>query len=152
MTDKHESGSNIDVGNEQQAFVALEADITKHYSRLEIESIWLFLATLGCWSVTIPLLQVVAYIITFIIFGNKIGVRWKNEGSFPMRLSTIQGRLDKAFEDSNRREALIQDCYDLRERISITKSPSQTRIFIAISTFYVVSFCCCFGKYFNFIK
>lgn len=42
--------------------------IDEFRSQANSQEIWLFIATLGCWSVNIPLIQVIAVILLFCIF------------------------------------------------------------------------------------
>ncbi len=46
----------------------LRIQITSRYSTLNLEAIWLFVATLGCWSVNQPIVQIIALILVLVIF------------------------------------------------------------------------------------
>ncbi len=46
----------------------LRIQITSRYSTLNLEAIWLFVATLGCWSVNQPIVQIIALILVLVFF------------------------------------------------------------------------------------
>ncbi len=46
----------------------LRIQITSRYSTLNLEAIWLFVATLGCWSVNQPIVQIIALILVLVVF------------------------------------------------------------------------------------
>ncbi len=49
----------------------LRIQITSRYSTLNLEAIWLFVATLGCWSVNQPIVQIIALILVLVFFRTK---------------------------------------------------------------------------------
>ncbi|HDU6200693.1 TPA: hypothetical protein RFX54_003351, partial [Klebsiella quasipneumoniae subsp. similipneumoniae] len=44
------------------------AHIDRFRERANIHGIWLFIATLGCWGVTEPSIQLLAFVMLFFIF------------------------------------------------------------------------------------
>jgi hypothetical protein len=132
-----------DISHLKNALVLLEADISNHYSRLELESVWLFLATLGCWSVSIRWVQLIAYIFTFILFTTRIKVGLKDKRSFPKRLKVIQSNVSRLNNEEDSTKALCWDCQDLSKRISIMRSPVNVPTYISVYLFFVVSLCFC---------
>ncbi len=135
------------IDQENQALKVLESNVIEHHSRIEDESFWLFLATLGCWSVTVHFVQIAAYIITFALFGVRIGIRWKNESSFPERLKIIQMQVNNISDEGDGKDALRWRCSELGKRISFIRTPWHIPIFICIYLFFIASFLCCIGKF-----
>jgi hypothetical protein len=49
----------------------LKDEVIKHHSRLGTESTWLFVASIGCWSITVQWVQILAMgIIFYFLFRN----------------------------------------------------------------------------------
>ncbi|WP_284306497.1 hypothetical protein [Hydrogenophaga electricum] len=57
------------------------------------EGVWLFLSTLGCWSVTSPILQLAAFAVALIIFSKRLKNRIKEKKSFPKSEEIIRQRI-----------------------------------------------------------
>ncbi|TPA32212.1 hypothetical protein [Vibrio parahaemolyticus] len=50
----------------------LRGQITTRYNTLNLEAIWLFVATLGCWSVDQSIIQMTALILVLVFFSSKV--------------------------------------------------------------------------------
>lgn len=48
----------------EEELQALRNHIKTYRETLNDEGVWLFLVALGCWSVSLPLLQLLAYLLT----------------------------------------------------------------------------------------
>lgn len=60
-----------------------ENHIDTYWSSLNTEGVWLFLATLGCWSVNHAESQLFAIVIAVILFSYRIIVKISDKRSFP---------------------------------------------------------------------
>ena len=122
----------------ERTYRELEIDVKQHHLRLETKSVWLFLATLGCWSVGNNYIQLMAYVITLVLFGKTISSGWKTKDSFPERLKQIQKRAHAIPGDE--KKILLWDCHNLGKKISLIRSPINTPTYLSIGLFYLVSF------------
>ncbi|ELL9332458.1 hypothetical protein RX455_004262 [Vibrio fluvialis] len=80
--------------------------LIEYDKNLNTQGIWLFLATLGCWSVPEGGLRIVAFLITFLIFLNNLFVVWeieKQHVTFKAGFSNIERKIG-ALENSIDRE------------------------------------------------
>lgn len=73
---------------------ALEQHIAEYRKQLNDEGVWLFLATLGCWSVTIRPVQFFALTLTALLFGFRLKLSLKEPRSFKALIQTIKARID----------------------------------------------------------
>ena len=74
---------------------ALRKHIEKYYDALRDEGVWIFLATLGYWSVNQKYLAFVAYVFIFSLFAMRFMRRVDTRKSFSKRLKDIKERIDK---------------------------------------------------------
>jgi len=73
---------------------ALEQHITNYRKGLNDEGIWLFLTTLGCWSVTNQVLQFFAFVLTAMLFGFRLKKSTQEPRTFKTLIQTIEARID----------------------------------------------------------
>lgn len=60
-----------------------EKHIGAYHHSLGMEGIWLFLATLGCWSVNEHMIQILALLISIGLFGFRVDMKREDSRSFP---------------------------------------------------------------------
>ncbi|MEL6493457.1 MAG: hypothetical protein AAFQ95_26245 [Cyanobacteria bacterium J06621_3] len=114
-------------------------DVNQHHFRLETKSVWLFLATLGCWSIGNSYMQLMAYFITLALFGKMISSSWKTKDSLPKRLNYIQKQAYEIPGESNYKKALLWDCHLLGKKNSLLRSPINVPTYVSIGFFYIAS-------------
>jgi hypothetical protein len=78
-----------------ESLKAFRSYIQDYRQTLNDEGIWLFLSTVGCWGVPNPIFQISAYILTMLIFGERLRVRHTENRSF----SAIADELEKRITD-----------------------------------------------------
>ena len=79
--------------------------LIEYDENLNIQGIWLFLATLGCWSVPEGWLRVTAFSITFLIFFNNLFMVWKEEKehvTFKTGFAKVERKVDELESASDR--------------------------------------------------
>lgn len=106
---------------------ALEEFIVHHAAVLNDEGVWLFLATLGCWSVTQVLLQFFAFILTIYLFSKRTYQRYREDRSFNELFKIVELKIFENISDEDKRKARL---YDL-EKIKKEKLPIPYRTKIA---------------------
>ena len=58
-------------------------NIDEYRNALQSEAVWLFVATLGCWSVSgSPKIQVLAFALTVVFFATKVASKLTNKKTF----------------------------------------------------------------------
>ncbi|EGQ7944433.1 hypothetical protein EEJ34_18770 [Vibrio cholerae] len=81
--------------------------LIEYDKNLNIQGIWLFLATLGCWSVPEGGLRITAFLITLLIFFNNLFLVWETEKkhvTFKAGFSNVERKISE-LENSTDRES-----------------------------------------------
>ena len=60
----------------------LRSQISTRYNTLNLEAIWLFVATLGCWGVDNNIIQMLALILVLVFFSSKVSKDKKSDTTF----------------------------------------------------------------------
>ncbi|WP_254868989.1 hypothetical protein [Vibrio hepatarius] len=60
----------------------LKSQISSRYNILNLEAIWLFVATLGCWSVDQKYVQMLAILLVLVFFSAKVAKDQKYDTTF----------------------------------------------------------------------
>lgn len=119
----------------------LEEFVDNYRNLLNSESIWLFLATLGCWSVSQHNIQIFAFLITLYLFFERLSVFRDNSRSFKEYVQIIESRVNQLeLNDKTRSEWF---CYIENYKncnISFSNNLKQTKIFLLGLSFYLFSF------------
>lgn len=72
MSDTQRRNRPIGLGRSvEEELAALNTSIDKHLNALNVEGVWLFLASLSCWSVPEGLPRLLALIASLILFGQQ---------------------------------------------------------------------------------
>ena len=116
-------------------------DIDDWHEKANIEGIWIFLATLGCWGVTNNILLFVALIIVFFIFIYLLSKGTEFKGSFDMQFRKLEKKYLKY--DSEKHTDFAVRLREIRkEKHSILKGMLRVGIgtmgifFWAVTTIY----------------
>ncbi|HBS5668634.1 TPA: hypothetical protein MAK55_003198 [Klebsiella pneumoniae] len=104
------------------------------------QEIWLFISTLGCWSVNIPLIQIIAAFLLFCIFIFNSKQEMTDKRSFHKIEKDIENDIDSNLTGDTKKARL----YDLglveEYRKSIIPVLKTSPIFIVCYIFYSISF------------
>lgn len=126
--------------------------IDEFRSQVNSQGIWLFISTLGCWSINIPLIQLIAAILLFciFIFNSKQDITEKR--AFHKIEEDIAKDIDSNLTGDSRKARL----YDLglveEYRKSIKPVLKTSPIFIVCYIFYSISFLAFFSNLFPRMK
>ncbi|EDC3688145.1 hypothetical protein GAG18_16015 [Salmonella enterica] len=116
------------------------------------QGIWLFISTLGCWSINIPLIQVIAAILLFCIFIFNSKQDMTDKRAFHKIEKDIEKDIDSNLTGDTRKARL----YDLglveEYRKSIIPVLKTSPIFIVCYIFYSISFLVFFSNLFPRMK
>ncbi|VUS31213.1 hypothetical protein [Klebsiella spallanzanii] len=126
--------------------------IDEFRSQANSQGIWLFISTLRCWSVNIPLIQVIAAILLFCIFIFNSKQEMTDKRAFHKIEKDIEKDIDSNLTGDFRKARL----YDLglveEYRKSIIPVLKTSPIFIVCYIFYSISFLVFFSHLFPRMK
>jgi hypothetical protein len=142
--------SETAIGNHDsidEELFALRQDINEYRSSLNTEAIWLFLATLGCWSVTNTFLQVVAFVLAFVLFVERVTKRRSETRSFSELFQTVKNRISTEGDSEKVRLNNHLAALGLKELSTINNLKNIWTYFLC-GLFYLVS---CLYVWINFL-
>jgi hypothetical protein len=125
----------------EEEISTFQRDLLKYRKVLNDESVWLFLATLGCWSVTNGILQFVALIVTLIIFFKRRANLSKDIRTFSEWIKMIKERIAQTSlpEDTKKARLLNLEAFQ-RKEISHLTFIKRNWMFLVCWTFYFLTF------------
>ncbi|EGR1312119.1 hypothetical protein G6329_18030 [Vibrio cholerae] len=104
----------------------LRIQITSRYSTLNLEAIWLFVATLGCWSVNQPIVQIIALILVLVFFSYKVSEDKTYSSTFVKVLKDIRKDIDNSILEGDVKKARLHEVDEIDKNllsfVSISKS------------------------------
>jgi hypothetical protein len=138
------SDTNNIIGNQttiEAEMSALQQHIMDYRATLNQEGVWLFLATLGCWSVSNALLQHLSFILALVIFGDRMTKRLKDTRSFSKLIKTIEERIAHSLPEGDSRKARLYDLNMFQKgELSALNSFRNTYVFLLCWLFWGASF------------
>jgi hypothetical protein len=133
---------------------ALQRDIREYRKNLNTEAIWLFLATLGCWSVTDKWFQIFALMLTIFLFGSRMKNRLietkLDTMPFSERVKTLKARIEQMSSTEDRRKEHLSSNLEKLQTNELSKPASVERggVFLSCWLFYCFSLIYLFCKVF----
>lgn len=119
----------------------LRGQITTRYQTLNLEALWLFVATLSCWSVDIPYLRMVAIILVLIFLVFKIVGNKKSDQTFTQIYDDIKNEVNKSDLEEDIKKARLHDLTEIKVNLlSIKSIYKSTPIFLLGYGFWSISF------------
>jgi hypothetical protein len=139
--------SEVAIGNHESIedeLSALQKHIAEYSLAFNDEGIWLFLATLGCCSVPNDILQLGAFALTAILFGERLANKQKRETQPTAELvKAVEHRIATEILESDSQKARLYDLANFRAKeLSMVKSLKSMKVFIICWLFYWASFAC----------
>lgn len=125
----------------EEELTALQVHINDYRALLNGEGVWLFLATLGCWSVSNTILQLIAYVVAFLVFADHMNKKSKESKSFSKLVEIIKNKIENSIEDGDQKKARLYDLITIKStEMSALKSFSNTKVFLVCWAFFGASF------------
>ena len=113
-----------------------ESNIDSYRTSLNSEGVWLFLATLGCWSVNHGGLKIFAIGITFLLFTHRIFTKMHDKRTFPSISKELERTIRSEIEEEDTQKARLHDLTQIRTiKLSIFNHLKSTAIFIICYAF-----------------
>jgi hypothetical protein len=119
---------------------SLEEDILAWHNILNREGIWLFLATLGCWSVPEGWLRFSAFIIIVFFFVWRANSYRNDMRSFPHRFDELKQKITNEIEGETKRNELFDELQTLRKRNESLKGMKDAGPYVVSIVYWIVSF------------
>ncbi len=114
---------------------SFELHINSYRDSLNSEGVWLFLATLGCWSVNGFWYQIAALMITFFLFSHRIYARLEDKRLFPTIIKELAADINE-LPDGDTKKARIYDLDQIRNvKLGVLNHFKATGIFIVCYSF-----------------
>lgn len=118
----------------------LQQNINEYRKALNGEGVWLFLATLGCWSVTNLPLQFVSFLLALIVFGDRMAKRYKESRSFSKMVRELENRISQSLPEGDSQKARLYDLAIIKqEEMSTLNSLKNTKVFLLCWFFWGAS-------------
>jgi hypothetical protein len=118
----------------------IEIDIMAWRNTLDHEGIWLFLTTLGCWSVPEGWLRYVAFTIAMVLFFWRISGARNDRRPFDKRISELETQVKGSLGDSDQGKALLYDLIQLRKtHLSLASFRRSGLVYFMCSVFWILS-------------
>lgn len=118
----------------------LETQIMARYNSLNVEAIWLFVATLGCWGVDNTYMKFFALIIVLLFFYSKVSKDKKYETTFFKVLDRIRIDVEASELNGDSKKARLHEIDDVKKNLLGVKSIyKSTPMFLAGYGFWSIS-------------
>jgi hypothetical protein len=117
-----------------------EAHIETYRASLNTEGVWLFLTTLGCWSVTYPKLQLLALLITAFLFGHRIYSKLSDKRSFSKIVKDLEATIFTELDPGDSQKARLYELEKIKStKLTMFSHLKATPIFFVCYTFLSLS-------------
>jgi biopolymer transport protein ExbB/TolQ len=91
----------------KQEIDSLHTDIKAWHATLNTQGVWLFLATLGCWSVPTSVVRVFALFLVAALFLWLALQTRSDRRSFPKRIAELRAKVETEIEEGDSRDARL---------------------------------------------
>ena len=121
---------------------AYNKNIDQYLQALQTESVWLFLAVLGCWSVSSELyLQTIAFSITLVFFGIQVNSRLSHKKTFDGFEREINDLIERELVSGPLKKYYQGELKKLQgKRLSKMKLLKTAPMFVICFAFFALSF------------
>jgi len=117
-----------------------EARIIEHYRRLDQESIWLFIAVVGCWSITVNWLQILALLLVFYFLLRNIFDGLELKSSHKQELNEISEEIKQASIEEEAKEKYYGKLWKIeKNNLTLSTTIKKNIKFLASLTFAAIS-------------
>ena len=133
--------SSINTANTvEEAIQALRAHVREYRRAINDEGIWLFLTTLGCWSVSGKPFQIGAIVITIALFGRRLQDRLSDRRPFSKMIAAIRERVEIELEDGDAKKARLYELIQLeRTDLSLVSTFKEGWVFLVCWGFLTIT-------------
>lgn len=124
----------------------LKSEIPAWQTLLNTEGMWLFLGTLGCWSVQPTWLRYIAFMLTLVFFFWRTWGKRKDKKTFDNRISDLEKNILcssqlEGVELDIVGKAHLYDLHELKEMLSFVSLIKYGAVYLACTLFWFASVC-----------
>ncbi len=113
-------------------------NIDQYRRALQTESVWLFLATLGCWSVSDAAIQLFAFFITIVFVGIRVSSKLTVKKTFNTFERTIKELIESEFISGPRKEHYEEELQLIQQKRASNIQPLQTAPMFFICSIFLM--------------
>ncbi|CAI2306972.1 conserved membrane hypothetical protein [Vibrio parahaemolyticus] len=118
----------------------LKSQISSRYNILNLEAIWLFVATLGCWSVDQKYVQMLAILLVLVFFSAKVAKDQKYDTTFARMLKDIRNDIEGSILEGDSKKARLHELEEINNNLLGLKSIYRsTPMFLMGYAFWAIS-------------
>ncbi|ELB2807855.1 hypothetical protein ACOGST_004642 [Vibrio alginolyticus] len=118
----------------------LKSQISSRYNILNLEAIWLFVATLGCWSVDQKHVQMLAILLVLVFFSAKVAKDQKYDTTFARMLKDIRNDIEESILEGDSKKARLHELEEINNNLLGLKSIYRsTPMFLMGYAFWAIS-------------
>ncbi|MGL1931375.1 MAG: hypothetical protein OCC45_06395 [Desulfotalea sp.] len=118
----------------------LRIDIHLRYNTLNTEAIWLFVATLSCWSVDVKVIKIIALALVLFIFTTNVWKNSKNAKTFTERSKHIRAKINESQLTEDQKKVCKYDLDKLEKTLLTFKQLFQrTPVFLSSYIFWIIT-------------
>lgn len=118
----------------------LRSQISSRYNTLNLEAIWLFVATLGCWSVNQVYVQMLAIILVLIFFSSKVAKDQNYDTTFARLLKDIRKDIEESVLEGDTKKARLHELEEIdRNLLGLKSIYKSTPMFLMGYGFWTIS-------------
>lgn len=126
----------------------LKNRVKKYNTNLNESGIWLFLATLGCWSVEGEWLQYIAVLTTVLIFAHKLITGLDGFKTFSSEINELKSKAEMSDLDEMSKKAIILDILEFNRKYLSYKGIILHVPAYYLSVIFLVASMFCWGGFF----
>lgn len=125
----------------QEKINNLEVYVLEHYENLNLHAIWLFVASLGAWSISIPHIKIAAIAIIFYLFFTKVFENRSDKRPFKKMFSELREEVESSSLVGDARKARFYEINEIeRQLLSLKGTIVLAPKFLICYSFWCVSF------------
>lgn len=117
----------------------LKLQIQNRYNTLNLEALWLFVATLGCWSVNHYIAQLAALIIVPFLFFYRVYEGKKTSTTFDKLLKEIRKDIEKSILRGDARLARFRELDEVQNDLRLKSLYQRAPNFLVAYVFYATT-------------
>lgn len=122
------------------AIKLLKANIVSHYEKLDAYAIWFFLATLGCWSVNVGWMQLLAVVMVWFFLFTEVFRGQVFNRSFGQRVDELRSNIENSdLMETHKNQLVGQLCRMTEDYLPWKKIILRNYRFCVSSIFFAIS-------------
>ncbi len=119
---------------------SLKKCVEEHYRRLNFESTWLLVATIGCWSISVSWVQLLAIALIFYFLFRNVFDGLTLNTSYSKELKDIRNRIEVLDIEETEKDQFYGKVWKIENKyLTISATFKHNTKFLAAMIFYCIS-------------